>query len=66
MPLSSAERQRRHRARLRERLAAADDSLHPDDFRALRDEWHAKQLELEAEIERLRRELEITQGHRQP
>lgn len=58
MALTPAEKQRRYRAKLRERLAAADDSLHPDAWRALKDEWRAKQRELEAEIAALRRETD--------
>lgn len=64
MALTPAEKQRRYRERLRERLSAADNALHSDDVAVLRAEWHAKQLELEGEIAELERELAIALGQR--
>ncbi|HUF44488.1 MAG TPA: hypothetical protein VMN43_04025 [Aestuariivirgaceae bacterium] len=73
MALTPAEKQRRYRARLRERLANADNAFHPDDLAFLRDEWHAKQIALEREIDELRHQLrialdalEIARGQRKP
>lgn len=70
MALTPAEKQRRYRARLRDRLAAAANAVPPDHLDALRDAIREQRQpeidDLKAEIEDLRRQLAIALGQRKP